>query len=200
DARRRGSRSPLRLRPHPARGRAAPRARHPGADGGRGRRARRRRLGRRRRGAGGRRLRLSRRQLLARRRRGAAPPRGPRESSSAPSADRRARMSARAGIGIWLFALGYFAAYVPYALLTKATTDGSMLGLTAVDGMALLPVTTAVSAIGMLLFLGLSGLWRRANRLRLLGLTLPVPRLATWISGACTALIVVTTTLAYTFD
>src|SRR5690606_8684146 len=33
-----------------------------------------------------------------------------------------------------------------------------------------------------------------------LGLSVPVPRLGTWISGACTALIVVTTTLAYTFD
>ncbi|MDQ3031192.1 MAG: hypothetical protein M3Y87_02155 [Myxococcota bacterium] len=106
----------------------------------------------------------------------------------------------RASGSIWVLALGYFLAYVPYALLTKAISSGSMPGAASVDGLALLPVTTGVSALGMLTFLGMSGLWRRAHRARVLGASVPMPGLATWISGACTALIVITTTLAYTFD
>jgi hypothetical protein len=118
------------------------------------------------------------------------------------SAGAEPNATARAGAGIWLFALGYFLAYVPYAMLTKAISDGSLPGIDArVGGLALVPVTTAVSAAGMLAFLAASGLWRRARRLRVPGgIEVPFPRASTWVSGACTALIVVTTTLAYTFD
>lgn len=103
---------------------------------------------------------------------------------------------------IWLYALGYFLAYVPYGFLTKALSGGDDLpGVSGpIAGLALLPVSTAVSAIGMLAFLGASGLWRLAPRARIGALSIPVPRRLTLLSGACTAAIVVTTTLAYTFE
>lgn len=94
---------------------------------------------------------------------------------------------------IWASALGYFIAYVPYAYLTKSVARSG------IDGLSLLPVTTMVSAVGMLTFLGVTGLWRRAPQRRIGPLSLPFPRRATLASGACTAVIVVTTTLAYTF-
>lgn len=102
---------------------------------------------------------------------------------------------------IWLYAFGYFAAYVPYALLTKALSNGTLPGTTGdVTGLALLPVSTGVSAIGAMIFLGSTGLWRRARKIDVGGTQIPFPRWTTWISGACTAMIVVTTTMAYTFD
>lgn len=123
------------------------------------------------------------------------------ERAASPPGSSASAPPSPAGVGIWIFALGYFLAYVPYALLTKALSGGSLPGVeVAPSGLALLPLTTGVSAIGMIAFLGLSGLWRRARRVRVAGVSLPFPRAVTWISGACTALIVVTTTLAYTFD
>lgn len=103
---------------------------------------------------------------------------------------------------IWLYALGYFLAYVPYGFLTKALSGGQGLpgAPEPIAGLALLPVSTAVSALGMLAFLGASGLWRLAPRARVAGLAIPVPRPLTLLSGACTAAIVLTTTLAYTFE
>lgn len=101
---------------------------------------------------------------------------------------------------MWLWAFGYFACYVPYALLTKAISDGRLEGVPRLAGVTLLPVTTAVSAIGMIVFLGATGMVRLAPRRIVFGVSLPFPRPATWLSGACTALIVLTTTLAYTFE
>lgn len=102
---------------------------------------------------------------------------------------------------IWLFAAGYFLAYVPYALLTRGLADGRLPGVPhAIDGAALLPATTTVSAIGMLAFLAISGLWRRARSVGVGPLTVPMPGRATWLSGVCTAAIILTTTLAYTVE
>ncbi|AKF04712.1 hypothetical protein [Sandaracinus amylolyticus] len=102
---------------------------------------------------------------------------------------------------IWAYAAGYFLAYVPYGLVTKALSEGRLPGAPErVAGLALLPISTAVSAIGMLVFLGASGLWKLAPSVRVAGITIPVPRRATLLSGVCTAAIVLTTTLAYTFE
>jgi hypothetical protein len=102
---------------------------------------------------------------------------------------------------IWWYAFGYFLAYVPYGLLTKAISGGRLPGAAEpLAGLAMLPASTAVSAIGMLVFLGASGLWKLAPRARVAGLSLPFPRPLTLLSGVCTAAIVLTTTLAYTFE
>lgn len=109
-------------------------------------------------------------------------------------------MGAPRSRSVWLWAFGYFACYVPYALLTKAITDGRLPGVPPLPGPTLLPLTAAVSAVGMGVFLVGSGMIRLAPRRTILGRSVPFPRRETWASGACTALIVLTTTLAYTFE
>ncbi len=98
---------------------------------------------------------------------------------------------------IWLFAFGYFAAYVPYAAVTKALTNGALAP--SVTGTRMLPLATAVSMVCMAAFLVATGWWKSAGRARVLGIELPVPSRWTALSGLATASVVVTTTLAYTF-
>lgn len=95
---------------------------------------------------------------------------------------------------IWAFAFGYFAAYAPYAALTKYLSTGGSAGLT------LLPVSTLASVATMLVYIFATGLHRHAGRVRLMGLNLPMPGRWTALSGLASAAIVMTTTLAYTFD
>jgi hypothetical protein len=114
---------------------------------------------------------------------------------------------------IWAFAAGYFAAYVPYAAVTKALTSGARSGGPsgvpaedavgageALSGVAVLPGSITASVVTMALTLALTGLWRSAGRARLGGLRLPAPGPYTALSGVASAVIVMTTTLAYTFD
>jgi hypothetical protein len=102
---------------------------------------------------------------------------------------------------IWWFAAGYFACYVPYSALTKALSSGTYPGVShAVPGAALLPVTTLVSLLAMAVFLWGSGWWRYATQRRVLGYCVPVPTRWTALSGLCSAAILTTTTLAYTFE
>ena len=103
--------------------------------------------------------------------------------------------------GIWGFAFGYFACYIPYSALTKATSKGLIPGMDGpVSGFFILPASAMTSLIGMLLFLTFMGWWRHAGRARILGRSIPAPSRYTFISGLCTAAIVATTTLAYTFE
>lgn len=112
-------------------------------------------------------------------------------------------------ISIWWFALGYFAAYVPYSFMTKVLTKG-LLGtgkddpVMAVNSFEILPPTILASIIVMICFISIMGWWKYATQWKLkLGskeLSLPRPRLWTLFSGICTGLVVVTTTLAYTID
>lgn len=101
---------------------------------------------------------------------------------------------------IWWFAFGYFAAYAPYAALTKAVTKGVLPGqLRPVDGYEILPLSVACSLVGMLVFITTKGWWRYAGRGSLFGRDVPMPNRWTGFSGVCTAIVVITTTLAYTF-
>lgn len=102
---------------------------------------------------------------------------------------------------IWWFAFGYFACYVPYSALTKAISSGTLPNADeAVPGFELLPITTMASMVGMLGFLWLSGWWRAASRRSVFGVSVPLPGKWTFLSGLCTAAIIGTTTLAYTFE
>lgn len=109
--------------------------------------------------------------------------------------------SSRAGNApsIWWFAFGYFACYVPYSATTKALTSGSMSAGT-VTGFQILPVSVMASVVGMLIFLTSMKWWRFATQRQVFGLTLPSPGRYTFLSGLCTAAIIATTTLAYTFE
>ena len=87
---------------------------------------------------------------------------------------------------VWAFAAGYFAVYAPYCTMVKTLTTGP----SASRGMVLLPAViagTALSALATITALGWWKYWRR-------------PSLAMIGSGAGTAAIVATTTLAYTFS
>lgn len=90
---------------------------------------------------------------------------------------------------------------MPYSALAKAASGGDIPGIGgAIPGLLLLPATTIASLFGMIAFLGLSGWWRHAGN-RLPGpLPLPAPSRWTALSGLCTAAIIATTTLAYTFE
>ncbi len=100
----------------------------------------------------------------------------------------------------WL-AFGYFAAYVPYAALTKSLSSGSLPGAgRAIAGFELLPVTAIASLLGMYTFFTVRGLWKHAGRHQLGPFNFPGPSLPLLISGLCTSAVIVTTTLAYTFE
>ena len=66
-------------------------------------------------------------------------------------------------------------------------------------GFEVLPITVMASVVGMMLFITAKGWWRHVPRTRALGLSLPLPGRTTFVSGLCTAGIIATTTMAYTF-
>lgn len=101
---------------------------------------------------------------------------------------------------VWLWAFGYFAAYAPYSALTKALTSGLLDGVPVLSGTAILPISVMASTVGMYVMLSLLGWWHYATPWKLGGVTLRRPRALTMLSGACTSAIVITTTLAYTFE
>jgi len=100
---------------------------------------------------------------------------------------------------VWLFAFGYFAAYVPYSALTKAVSSGK-LGGSPVSGVELLPVSGMASLAGMFVFITAMRWWKYASSFEVAGIRLPRPTRYTLLSGICTAGVIATTTLAYTFD
>jgi protein-tyrosine-phosphatase len=101
---------------------------------------------------------------------------------------------------IWLFALGYFAFYVPYSALTKLLSQGMLSAAgRPVPGFVLLPATAIATTAGMLAMITVAGGWSHLRRRRVAGLSLPLPRYATVVSGLATATIIATTTLNYTF-
>lgn len=105
------------------------------------------------------------------------------------------------GLSIWWFAFGYFACYAPYSALAKLLSKGQLSGMAVpIDGFVLLPSTVLASVVGMFIFLTVARWWRFATHRQIANVALPVPRLRTLVSGTCTAAIIVTTTLAYTFD
>ena len=99
---------------------------------------------------------------------------------------------------IWVWAFGYFACYAPYSALTKALSSGK-IGEHVVTGFEILPLSTLASLLGMCVFIGATGYWRAASKWTLGGLTLPRPTWWTFLSGVCTAAIIATTTLSYSF-
>lgn len=100
---------------------------------------------------------------------------------------------------IWFFAFGYFATYVPYSALTKAVSSGK-IGDAPVSGVELLPVSAMASLVGMFVFISAMRWWKFATQVQVGPLQLPRPTRYTLLSGICTAGVIATTTLAYTFE
>jgi hypothetical protein len=110
----------------------------------------------------------------------------------------RARFGPPQRGSIWLYALGYFACYVPYAALTKAASSGLLVGGRRLGGVVLLPISVLASALAMIAFLTWRGWWRYADQRVMLGRSFPVPDGPTAASGLATAVVIATTTLSYT--
>lgn len=103
---------------------------------------------------------------------------------------------------IWVFAFGYFACYVPYSFMTKVMSKGLLPHLNG-DGLAgfsILPVTAIATTIAMIVTISSLGWWKYATHSKIFGINMPHPTKWTFLSGLCTALIIGTTTLAYTFE
>ena len=112
------------------------------------------------------------------------------------------RVNRWAQYSIWFFAFGYFACYVPYSFLVKIMSKGLLPSLSgqSIAGFKLLPVSVMASAVGMIVFITTLGWWKYASHFKFGGKSLPRPTKWTFLSGLATALIIGTTTLAYTFE
>ena len=101
---------------------------------------------------------------------------------------------------VWFFALGYFAFYIPYAALVRAMTQGYLTaGQEPVSGFDILPATLLGTIITMPLLIAAFGGFHFTSARRVRGRNIPLPRLDTLISGTAFAIIIATTTMAYTF-
>ena len=103
---------------------------------------------------------------------------------------------------IWGFAFGYFACYVPYSFMTKVMSNGLLpvLDGQGIAGFSILPVTALATTVAMVIVISSLGWWKYATHSKIFGIKVPHPTKWTFLSGLCTALIIGTTTLAYTFE
>ncbi|MCK5520698.1 MAG: hypothetical protein KAI81_06270 [Candidatus Marinimicrobia bacterium] len=103
---------------------------------------------------------------------------------------------------IWAFAFGYFASYVPYSFLAKVMSKGLLPSLNGkgLAGFSILPVTALATMLAMIVVISSLGWWKYATHSKIGNFTVPHPTRWTFLSGVSTALIIGTTTLAYTFD
>lgn len=92
---------------------------------------------------------------------------------------------------VWAFATGYFAAYTIYAGLAKALTSG-LLNTGKLSGFEILPATMLAAVTMMLIVAAGLGWTAHASR--------SLPPRPVILSGIGTALIVTTTTIAYSFS
>jgi len=107
----------------------------------------------------------------------------------------------RYNLGIWGLALGYFIFYTPYSALIKIVTSPPAAGSGgAVSGLELLPSTVIATAITMFAIITVLGWWKYAGRREFFGFNIPFPSGWMFLSGFATAIIIGTTTLAYTFS
>jgi hypothetical protein len=104
-------------------------------------------------------------------------------------------------LGIWGLVLGYFTFYLPYSALIKIITTRQWPGLKGpISGFELLPSTVVATAVAASLLITLMGWWKYAGRRDCFGLSIPFPSRWTFLSGLGLAVIIGTTTLAYTFN
>jgi len=103
-------------------------------------------------------------------------------------------------VKVLLFALGYLGCYVPYSALTKALTGGDLPLDVRPSSLAILPLTALASMLSMFVTIGALGGFSKVSRREVLGISIPFPTLGPFVSGTMTALIIPTTTLAYTFE
>jgi protein-tyrosine-phosphatase len=104
-------------------------------------------------------------------------------------------------LGIWGLGFGYFVFYTPYSALTKAISDGLLSeAKIPVAGTQILPVSVMATVMTMFTIITLAGWWKYAGRRDIFGLKIPCPNRWTFLSGICTAVIIGSTTLAFSFS
>lgn len=104
-------------------------------------------------------------------------------------------------VSVWGLALGYFGFYVPYSALTKALSKGLVPGAEPISGFEMLPAVVIGTNLVLLLVISLMGWWKYAGRRSILGIQVPfATNKWTIFSGIGTAFIILTTTLAYSFE
>lgn len=97
-------------------------------------------------------------------------------------------------------ALGYFIAYIPYAILTKVLSSGIAPGVDApVGGLVLLPASAIGQLLVMPIVLVATGWWRSAREQRIQGRRITLPGRDTMFAAFFTAIVIGTTTLNFTF-
>lgn len=94
----------------------------------------------------------------------------------------------------------YLLSYLPNVIVTKLVTSKPHPGLgRPLTGLETLPASLIVSLVLTYAFIGLSGWYRDAHSVRLIGLRIPWPTRYTFLSGIGTALILCTVPLSFTF-
>jgi len=101
---------------------------------------------------------------------------------------------------VWAFALGLVVFYTPYAGLSKAVTSGLVPGVPkGLLGLEILPAAILGTVFMIPLIITLLGWWKYARFRRFAGIPLPVTTPAIALSGLGLALIIGSTTVAFTF-
>ncbi|HEX4816595.1 MAG TPA: hypothetical protein VFV66_27965 [Nonomuraea sp.] len=99
-----------------------------------------------------------------------------------------------------LLSLGYFLAYLPYAMLVKALASGALPGVPAPSSvLEVLPAAALGQLVAMPVFLAVSGRWRHARHRRVLGVPVITPGRETLAAGFFCAFIIATTTANLAF-
>lgn len=101
---------------------------------------------------------------------------------------------------IWLIALGFVIFYTPYAGLSKAVTAGLVPGVPqGLLGLEILPAAIFGTVFTWPFIITIAGWWRYASFRRIAGIPVPVTTPAIFLSGFGLALIIGSTTVAFTF-
>lgn len=104
-------------------------------------------------------------------------------------------------LGIWALGFGYFIFYTPYSALTKIISNGLLSAdIKPVPGPVILPVSVMATVATMFVIITVAGWWKYAGRREFFGLNIPFPNRWTFLSGLCIAVIIGSTTLAFSFS
>jgi len=94
----------------------------------------------------------------------------------------------------------YLLSYLPYIVITRWLATVPLPGLgRPLTGLEILPATLIIATVFTYLWIWLSGWWRHSKSARIGPLAIPVPTGWMWLSGVCTAFILFTVPLSYTF-
>jgi protein-tyrosine-phosphatase len=109
----------------------------------------------------------------------------------------KGRMTA---FGMFALGVGYFLWYTPYSALAKAISGGMLPGMDhSIGGLVLLPAHVIGQLLAMPVFVLATGWWRYSRRRRIAGRDVPFPGRYTAEAAFWMAIIVLTTTLNFTF-